>query len=348
MNIGGTACYVGNVVQHIPNNALSVGFVQGDEIEDPVVHHLRVYRINGLGRKIDPIHDFLAWLELRKLIKTLQPAIVHTHTFKAGLIGRLIRGKHKRIHTFHGHLFGDHSFSTLEKKIILIVERYLARRTDLIISVGERVGRELRGAGIGPDRDWLSIPPGVNSLPKIDKVVARGLLNIDVKFFFVGWMARMTAVKNPFLLLEVAKLLPDVQFVMAGGGDLLEEVRRSSPKNVTVIGWVDASLFWSAVDCAISTSNNEGMPIALIEAQLAGLPVVATNVGSNSEVIISGQTGVICEGNAKEIATALLGLISNQDVLDSMTESAKKLALQRFRLDKMLDSHKLLYEKIVE
>ena len=84
----------------------------------------------------------------------------------------------------------------------------------------------------------------------------------------------MTGVKNPLLALDVARQMPDVQFVMAGGGDLLELVAKSAPANVAVIGWTDASLFWSAVDCALSTSDNEGMPIALIEAQLAGLPAV--------------------------------------------------------------------------
>ena len=274
MNVGGTARYVGDLVQNIPNNALATGYVQGSEIEDPVVININPYRIPHMGRAISPLNDFKAWLELRKLINEIKPEIVHTHTFKAGLLGRLIGGNHKRVHTFHGHLFDDQSFSSIEKGIITLSERYLANRTDVLISVGERVGQDLRASGIGPNKKWVSIAPGVEALPSFDKAEARKILGIKADVFLVGWMARMTGVKNPLLALDVARQMPDVQFVMAGGGDLLELVAKSAPANVAVIGWTDASLFWSAVDCALSTSDNEGMPIALIEAQLAGLPAV--------------------------------------------------------------------------
>lgn len=103
----------------------------------------------------------------------------------------------------------------------------------------------------------------------------------------------MTGVKNPLLALAVAKKLPEVQFVMAGGGDLLQLVADEAPSNVEVIGWTDAAIFWSAVDCALSTSDNEGMPIALIEAQMAGLPAVVTDVGSNPEVIRDAISGYL-------------------------------------------------------
>ena len=274
MNVGGTARYVGDLVQNIPNSALATGYVQGSEIEDPVVININPYRIPHMGRAISPFNDFKAWLELRKLINEIKPEIVHTHTFKAGLLGRLIGGNHKRVHTFHGHLFDDQSFSSIEKGIITLSERYLANRTDVLISVGERVGQDLRASGIGPNKKWVSIAPGVEALPSFDKAEARKILGIKADVFLVGWMARMTGVKNPLLALDVARQMPDVQFVMAGGGDLLELVAKSAPANVAVIGWTDASLFWSAVDCALSTSDNEGMPIALIEAQLAGLPAV--------------------------------------------------------------------------
>ena len=159
MNVGGTARYVGDLVENIPNSALATGYVQRSEIEDPVVNTISPYRIPHLGRKISPINDFKAWVELRRLIREIKPEIVHTHTFKAGLIGRLIGGDHKRVHTFHGHLFDDQSFSPVEKWIITFSERYLASRTDFLISVGEKVGQELRAAGIGPNKKWTSIAP---------------------------------------------------------------------------------------------------------------------------------------------------------------------------------------------
>ena len=101
MNVGGTARYVGELVENISNSKLASGFVQGSEVEDPSVSKLHVIRINHLGRKISPINDYKSWRELRAIIREHKPEIIHTHTFKAGLIGRLISGKHKHVHTFH-------------------------------------------------------------------------------------------------------------------------------------------------------------------------------------------------------------------------------------------------------
>ena len=346
MNVGGTARYVGDLVENIPNSALATGYVQGSEIEDPVVNTINPYRIPHLGRKISPINDFKAWVELRRLIREIKPEIVHTHTFKAGLIGRLIGGDHKRVHTFHGHLFDDQSFSPIEKWIITFSERYLASRTDVLISVGEKVGQELRAAGIGPNNKWASIAPGVQALPKIDKTKAREILGLKLDVFTVGWMARMTGVKNPFLALEVAKQLPNVHFVMAGGGDLLEQVKAKAPVNVQVIGWADAATFWSAVDCALSTSDNEGMPIALIEAQLAGVPVIATDVGSNSEVISHESTGLLTHRDIISLTRAVERLIDSSELQNAMGSAAKIWAIKTFSKQKMLEEHELNYQKL--
>jgi len=346
MNVGGTARYVGDLVENIPNSALVTGYVQGSEIEDPVVNRINPHRIPHLGRAISPLNDFKAWLELRKLINTIKPEIVHTHTFKAGLIGRLVPGDHKRIHTFHGHLFDDHSFSVFEKLVITLAERHLAKKTDLLISMGEKVGWELRAAGIGVSKQWASIAPGVNALPLIDKSKAREILGLEAGVFLVGWMARMTGVKNPLLALKVAKEMPKVQFVMAGGGDLLELVAKSASANVAVIGWTDAAIFWSAVDCALSTSENEGMPIALIEAQLAGVPVVATDVGSNSEVIEDGVTGVVTKNDASSLTRALEFIISEESLFKNLALQAAEESTRKFSLDDMLRRHVSYYSKL--
>ena len=345
MNVGGTARYVGDLVENIPGSALATGYVQGAEIEDPIVDNLETFRIPHLGRRISPFNDLRAWIELRRLVRDLRPEVVHTHTFKAGLVGRLVGGNHKRIHTFHGHLFGDQSFSPFEKRLITSVERFLARRTDLLISVGERVGLELREVGIGLHKNWISIPPGVKPLSIIDKQEARGLLGLESGTLLVGWMARMTRVKNPYLLLEVAALMPEVNFVMAGGGDLLEDVKRDAPPNVKIIGWCNASYFWSAMDCAISTSDNEGMPIALIEAQLAGIPVVATDVGSNAEVIVNGVTGYVAHNEASALIAALKSLIVHPTTMKSMSFAATHISASKFNRDAMIFTHTRIYSK---
>jgi len=348
MNVGGTARYVGEVVENIPDNKLATGHVQGSEIEDPCVQKLNVLRVPHMGRKISPLNDFRAWLELRKIIKEIKPEIVHTHTFKAGLVGRLIRGNHKRIHTFHGHLFDDQSFSSLEKYIITNAEKFLANRTDLLISVGKKVGVELRAEGIGVEKEWLSIAPGVKALPAIDKIQARKSLGLSTEGVLFGWMARMAEVKNPFLLLEIARQLSQVSFVMAGGGNLLEEIKIKAPKNVTVIGWADAATFWSAVDSAISTSDNEGMPVALIEAQLAGVPVIATDVGSNGEVIEDGFSGIVTSKNSNELISAVKKLVADKALMHTMGKMGRNRATEEFSLKKMLDTHKQAYASLIK
>jgi glycosyltransferase involved in cell wall biosynthesis len=330
MNVGGTARYVEELVKNIPNSALATGYVQDAEVEDPAVESLPVFRINNLGRKISPIADFKAWRELSKVVQEQKPAILHTHTFKAGLIGRLTRGPHKNVHTFHGHLFGDNSFSFIERKIITLFERWLARRTDVLVSVGLNVGEELRTAGIGVGQKWVSIPPGLKALQKYDKSKARKAIGANESGMLIGWMARMTGVKNPNLLLEVAALLPDVQFVMAGGGDLLESVKKVAPGNVKIIGWTDAANFWSAVDIAISTSNNEGMPIALIEAQLSGVPVVATDVGSNKEVVVNEVTGFITTNYSQALVMAIKRFLSEPNLIKILGDNGVKFANQEF------------------
>ena len=83
MNVGGTARYVGDLVENIPNSALATGYVQGTEIEDSAVGAINPYRILHLGRKVSPLNDFRAWVELRRLIGEIEPDIIHTHTFKA-------------------------------------------------------------------------------------------------------------------------------------------------------------------------------------------------------------------------------------------------------------------------
>jgi glycosyltransferase involved in cell wall biosynthesis len=250
------------------------------------------------------------------------------------------------VHTFHGHLFEDQSFSAIQKFAILRAEKFLAKRIDQFVSVGQRVGIELKDLGIGPNAKWISIAPGVQALKKIKKSDARKKLKLPATGLVVGWMARVTSVKNPHLALEVAKEFPEITFVIAGGGDLLAEIKASAGKNVKVIGWADSSVMWSAVDVVLSTSDNEGMPIALIEAQLAGLPVVATDVGSCSEVIKSGKTGFVVTKNKVELVNALSTVIKDSKKRTTFGKAAKLNAEKLFTIEKMNKAHARIYKNL--
>jgi len=125
----------------------------------------------------------------------------------------------------------------------------------------------------------------------------------------------------------------------------LESIKTNAPANVKVIGWTDAAIFWSAVDIAISTSDNEGMPVALIEAQLAGVPVIATNVGSNSEVVKDEVTGLITNKNANSLVGAIKRFTSFPALIKTLGDKSKERASKEFSLEKMIQTHASLYRE---
>jgi glycosyltransferase involved in cell wall biosynthesis len=350
LNVGGTARYITRLAEELPKpkieTFIATGFVQGLEQEDPSAKNLQVIRIPSLGRKFNPIKDHFAFKQLLKIVNEVKPDILHTHTFKAGYIGRIktkeinrAAGKQVRfVHTFHGHLFDDPEFSGLKSLIITSFERRFAMRTDAIITVGAQVAKELLEREIGQPEQFTNIPPGVEPL-NLPKAKPRTKVTI-------GWIARVTGVKNPLRALEVAKLFPDAQFLIAGGGDLLDQVKAQAPKNTKVLGWTDASKLFAASDIILSTSENEGMPIALIEAQLSSKPVVATNVGGVAEVVLNNKTGFVTKKNTQDLAKAIEKLINSKALRTTQGKAAKAHATKAFSVEKMISAHVSLYKKL--
>lgn len=353
LNVGGTARYITQLANELPKHGIetfvATGFVQGAEVEDPSAQSIELIRVPAMGRSIRPIKDHLARKQLDKIIAEVKPDIIHTHTFKAGYVIRMKKQSVPVIHTFHGHLLDDPEFSGFKSKIIIEVERMLAKKSAKLVTVGRRVADELLEQRIGHRSQFVNIPPGVVAVDVTPKEQALKNLNLeDNGTPIVGWIARMTGVKNPMRALEVADALPDTHFVMAGGGDLLEEVKSKAPSNVSVIGWANASDLFGASDIILSTSENEGMPVALIEAQLAGKPVVATDVGSVSEVILNHETGIVTNKNAGSIASAVETLILDKTTREEMGRLATARAQALFSVDRMINAHLELYKSIVK
>lgn len=353
LNVGGTARYITQLAHELPNHGIesfvATGFVQGAEVEDPSAQSIHLIRVPALGRSIRPIKDYLARKQLEKIIQEVKPDIIHTHTFKAGYVIRMINQAVPVIHTFHGHLLEDPEFSGFKSKIIIALERKLAKKSVKLVAVGRRVADELLEHKIGYSKQFVSIPPGVFAIDITPKAQALNNLNLkDTGFPIVGWIGRVTGVKNPMRALEVADALPDTHFVMAGGGDLLEQVKAKAPANVSVIGWAEAADLLGASDIILSTSENEGMPVALIEAQLAGKPVVATNVGSVSEVILNHETGIVTNKNAGSIAVAVESLMLDKAKRLEMGRLAIARAQALFSVEHMIDAHIELYKSIVK
>ena len=358
MNVGGTARYLTMLSNGLEasgiESSIATGFVQGAEAEDPTVADVKIHRIKDLGRAINPIADHKSFKEFEALIAKEKPDIIHSHTFKAGFIARTKRkalikaaGKEiKFVHTFHGHLLDDPEFSGPKKSAIIAIERALAKRSEKLITVGQKVAEELLENEIGNRNQFINIPPGVNPLATKSKDQARQELGLTHSGPTIGWLARVTGVKNPLLAAEIAKEFPNATFIFGGAGDLLDQLKKSAPLNSKVFGWVDAATFISACDIILSTSENEGMPVALIEAQLAGKPVVATNVGSTSEVVINNETGIVTSKNKAELVDALNQLLNDPEILEKMGKNAAIHALETFAPSTMINKHIDLYKAL--
>lgn len=353
LNVGGTARYLeilaNGMSQYGYDSLVATGHVQGDEVEDPCAERMPIARIPHLGRRIAPTDDWRARRELAQLIKRYQPDIIHSHTFKAGLVARTIPTPIPRVHTLHGHLLTDPEFQGHKKVFVIQTERALAPRTQRLITVGEKVRDELLEVKVGRPEQYVSIPPGVEPLTLIPREQARARIGIaDEARPIVVWMARVTGVKRPDRLMEVAASLPQARFLMAGGGDLLDWAREHAPSNLTVLGWADAAAIWSVADIGLTTSDNEGMPVALIEAQFAGVPIVGTNVGSVSEVVLSEHTGLVTGLGASELIDALDSLLNDFQLRAQFARNARRHSFEHFSIPANLTAHAHVYAPLMK
>ena len=359
LNLGGTAKYLitlnGGLNKFGIKSLVATGYVQTGEIEDLEVKKLKPIRIKNLGRKISLINDFKAAKEIRKVVIKVSPDVIHTHTFKAGLLVRAQKNrleeslgkKIKFVHTFHGHLFDDPEFKGFKALVIKAIEKRLSKGSDQLITVGEIVKSDLDGKGIYGKNKTISIPPAVTPLELLSKKSALKKFRVqDQKRIRVLWLARVTGIKNPQRVIKISKKLTEIDFYLAGGGDLLERVRNQAPRNLRVLGWQDAKSVLPIADIFLSTSENEGMPIALIEAQLAAIPVVATNVGSVPEVILHNKSGIICSKSNDELISGIKKLAQSKSLRYKFGKAGRVHALKRFSEKDLISAHKKLYFKL--
>jgi glycosyltransferase involved in cell wall biosynthesis len=241
LNLGGTAKYLitlnSGLNKSDVKSLIATGYVQKGEIEDLGVATLKPIRIKNLGRKISLVNDFKAAAQLRKVIIDTTPDVIHTHTFKAGLLVRMQRNKIeeelgkrvKFVHTYHGHLFDDPEFKGIKSIMVKMIEKRLSKSTDQLITVGEKVRVDLDSRKIRAKRKTVSIQPSVKPLKLISKNMALKKYKVkDTKRIRVLWLARVTGVKNPQRAVEIAKLMPQIDFYLAGGGDLLEKIKNQA------------------------------------------------------------------------------------------------------------------------
>jgi len=349
-NVGGTARYLSTLLPRLQSEKvevlLAVGHPQNGEVEDSALGTLTFKRIEELGRRIRPIRDLKSYFALRKIVNEFQPDIIHSHTFKAGLLSRSMFIKIPKIHTFHGHLMTDPEFSKSQIKIITWVERILAKLTEKLIVTGNRVATDLLSLGIGEMKQYISIPGAIINTPMPSKSDARSRLEIG-NTFVVLWLARMAPVKQPRLFVEVARLCPDLTFVMCGDGNELEAIRVGAPSNLKITGMVDPVDYLAAADIFVSTSANDGIPYSILEAQAAGLPVVAVASGAISEIITDGVNGFLTTSRAEEIAERI-GRLNKGETLRASFAAAARANSESLSLNPQLEQiHEQVYLDII-
>jgi len=364
MNVGGPAVQVSGLMRGFNDtefdHRLYTGFCETDEADylDSVATDVTAMRIDGLGRRVSLRGDIRAFLSLVKAIHDFKPHIIHTHTAKAGFLGRIASlvslQNSVRVHTFHGHLLNGY-FGSSKRMLIVIAEKFLALITQQLLSVGDKVRQDLLEAGIGSKEKFGLMPPGlkINELPsKTESQEFFGLHKERLQCAFIG---RVTQIKRPDRFLdvvgEIKKRKIDLDFFIAGDGELLDICRERimlQDLPIKVLGWQsNIEKVLSAADIVMLTSDNEGTPLSLIQAGMAGLPVVTTNVGSVPEIVINNVTGVITELDVQKIADALEKLVNNEDLRRQLGIAAQEFTLANFGAQRLVNDHQNLYKKLL-
>jgi len=376
LNIGGPAQHVVFLTEGLAKDRYDSSLVYGqlDAGEGDMSYLVRESGIRhvfipDLVRPLSPIRDLKALCALMAIMLRERPDVVHTHTAKAGTLGRIsaiLTGVPIRVHTFHGHIFHGY-FGKFRTAVFLACERILARFTDAIVVVSARQRDELLGSyKIGEEKKYKVINLGFEFGKYKDADKAKGsfrrlygLKDTDIVIISVG---RLVPVKNHAMLIDAAALLkektgPDIagrlKFLMIGDGPdrgALEAyaAQKGCRENIIFTGWVkNVAEAYASADIVALTSRNEGTPLSLIEALAAGRPVVATNVGGVADVL--DKYGFLVDsGDAVSFSARLGELIGSETLRSGMGQAGRQYVEQRFSKKNLFNNVDELYRSLVE
>ncbi|MFC4590305.1 glycosyltransferase [Sphaerisporangium corydalis] len=365
LNVGGPATQITGLSERLDrrefDHRLYAGQVEGDEAahgEDvPAAERLPVHRIPGLGRTVRPGDDLRALAHLVGAMRRFRPHVVHTRTAKAGALGRVAACASgvgpARMHTFHGHLLHGY-FTGARRSAYVRSERVLASLSHRLVAVGEQVRDDLLDAGIGRREQYSVVPPGVRIGPVPGRREARLALGLPLDAPVVAYVGRLTRVKRPDRLAATARAVldrvPGCRFVVCGGGSLLGELERDiAPFRASfdLLGWrSDTETVYSAADVVLLTSDNEGMPLTLVEAGMTGTPVVSTRVGSVAEIVKDGETGLLAGTGPDELAAQVARLLTDPCLARLLGEAARAWTTASFSVERLVADTESLYRSL--
>ena len=324
--------------------------------------------IDELHRNISPFRDLRAMLKLADLIRRERPTILHTHTAKAGAVGRvaaLLAGSARPpivVHTFHGHVLRGY-FNRPMTSAFRTLERLLARMTTRLVAVSPEVRDDLVALGVAPASKFAVIRLGIELDQRVGdgavtRAEARRQLGVSGDTFLVGWVGRMTAVKRTDLVVRTLERLVqdgvDARLLLVGDGPDRDGLERYAhelgvARRCLFLGYQeDVARWYDAIDVLLLPSVNEGTPVSVIEALAAERPAVATRVGGIPDVIRDGVDGFLVDSDDPgELAARLAELAKDPPQRAAMGAAGRVRVLERYSVDRLIDDIDRLYRELL-
>ncbi len=323
---------------------------------------IQILREPHLLRRPAPLRDALALRSLVQRFATRRYHIVHTHTSKAGILGRLAAERAKVpivVHTPHGNIFHGY-FSRPVTRCFVWLERHAARRTDRIIELTKSGIEEHLEEGIGQREQFATIFSGIDTAPFAQvaarRDAVRQALGVQADQILIGGVGRLEPVKGFTYFIDaartVARQAPEARFVLAGQGSLEAPLRKQAaplgPRFQFLGPREDVPELMAAFDLLVVPSINEGMGRVLLEAGAAGIAAVATRVGGIPDIVDDGETGILAPPRQPEaLAQAVLELIGSPERRRLMGATARAKVVPRFSLETMVQRIETLYEELI-
>ena len=374
LNMGGPALHVAYLSAGLRDRGYGTTLVagslaRGEESMAFVAQDLGVpvIRRSAQKRDISPLRDALSVVRLANLIRMQRPHILHTHTAKAGAIGRLaamLAGDARPpivVHTYHGHVLRGY-FDPIRTNAFLAIERRLARMSTALIAVSPQVRDDLVRLGVAPKEKFAVVRLGIGLEERIAKTDGRAetrrVMGIPEDRFTVGWVGRMTGIKRTDdVLLAVRKLRErgvDACLCMVGDGpdrDIVERRARELGivRHTLFLGYQEeVAPYFAAFDAMVLPSANEGTPVTAIEALAAARPVVATRVGGVPDVVSDGTDGFLVDpGDVDALADRLATLAGDAGLRERMGAAGRERVLPRYAVDRLVDDMDRLYRELL-
>ncbi|PID28692.1 MAG: hypothetical protein CSB55_03950 [Candidatus Cloacimonadota bacterium] len=323
-------------------------------------YNVKPVYLDKMSRELRFLADFFAFWELFKILRKEKPDIVHTHTAKAGTLGRIaafLAGVPEIYHTFHGNIFKGY-FSPLKTRIFILIEKILALISTEIIVISEQQKKEIASLKIAPLSKLKIVKLGFdfeNVLPrKEDKNKFRRKFGYSEEDILIGIVGRITAIKNHFLFLDIAEKLakkyPNAKFPIIGDGDLRDEIqaqikKRNLAEKVKITGFItELNPVYADLDYVLLTSKNEGTPVALIEAMACQKIVLSSNVGGVSDFIEHGESGFYFDSFVPDdFVKTLSELIDGKIKKSIISEKARETAIKTFGSERLVNDIRKIY-----